>query len=199
MTGERQLFNGTDLTGWRHVGPGAFEVEDGCLKTVGGMGLLYCTEDTFGDCLIRVIYRTSRESDNSGVFIRIGEEPPDPWYAVHHGYEVQILATADDWHRSGVIYSMTRAEVQADAPPGEWNTLEITLEGDSVLVHLNQRLVTHFDPSQPVPERTRDYEPERGPRATRGYIGLQNHDANSSVYFREVSVHPLERKGRESA
>ena len=35
-----QLFNGTDLTGWRHVGRGEFVVEDGALMTSGGMGLL---------------------------------------------------------------------------------------------------------------------------------------------------------------
>jgi hypothetical protein len=32
------------------------------------------------------------------------------------------------------------------------------------------------------------YEPVRGPRPDVGYIGLQNHDARSVVYFREVSV-----------
>ncbi|HEY5511327.1 MAG TPA: hypothetical protein VIK10_09900 [Prolixibacteraceae bacterium] len=28
-TGWRQLFNGKDLTGWKHVGPGSMSVEDG--------------------------------------------------------------------------------------------------------------------------------------------------------------------------
>jgi hypothetical protein len=32
------------------------------------------------------------------------------------------------------------------------------------------------------------YEPMRGPRPVYGYIGLQNHDPNSTVYFKEVSV-----------
>ena len=36
----RQLFNGKDLTGWKHVGPGGDTVEDGLIKTHGGMGLL---------------------------------------------------------------------------------------------------------------------------------------------------------------
>ena len=34
------LFNGTDLTGWKHAGPGSFQVKDGELQTVDGMGLL---------------------------------------------------------------------------------------------------------------------------------------------------------------
>lgn len=187
----RQLFNGRDLTGWEHVGPGGFRVEDGCLRSEGGMGLLWYTEEKLGDCHLRVVYRTSRIEDNSGVFIRIADRPPDPWFAVHNGYEVQIWAPADEWHRSGVIYSMTRSEHRPDKAPGEWNTLDIEMDGETVRVRLNGVLVTDFDPSQPVPPRQRDYEPERGPRPSHGYAGLQNHDADSVVYFREVSVGPL--------
>ncbi len=36
----KQLYNGKDLTGWKHVGPGGMTVEDGLIKTHGGMGLL---------------------------------------------------------------------------------------------------------------------------------------------------------------
>lgn len=38
--GWRQLFNGKDLTGWKQVGPGSHYVEDGLIKSKGGMGLL---------------------------------------------------------------------------------------------------------------------------------------------------------------
>ena len=39
----QQIFNGKDLTGWKHVGPGFMTVEpDGLIHTHGGMGLLYC-------------------------------------------------------------------------------------------------------------------------------------------------------------
>src|SRR3990172_10285451 len=108
----RQLFNGRDLTGWSMAGPGSFVVEDGALKTEGGMGLLWYTESKIGDATLRVVYRVSRVEDNSGVFIRIAEPPPDPWYAVHHGYEVQILERPpqgmpdDPFHKTGAIYSL---------------------------------------------------------------------------------------------
>src|SRR5437870_373198 len=39
----KQLFDGKDLTGWKHVGPGEMRVEDGLIQTHGGMGLLYWT------------------------------------------------------------------------------------------------------------------------------------------------------------
>ena len=38
------LFNGKDLDGWQHVGPGRFVIENGVLKTEGGMGLLWYTK-----------------------------------------------------------------------------------------------------------------------------------------------------------
>ena len=40
----KPLFNGKDLTGWKHVGPGGDTIEDGLIKTHGGMGLLYWTK-----------------------------------------------------------------------------------------------------------------------------------------------------------
>src|SRR6202007_2793655 len=46
----QRLFNGKDLTGWKHVGPGGDTVEDGLIHTHGGMGLLYLTGGTNGKC-----------------------------------------------------------------------------------------------------------------------------------------------------
>jgi hypothetical protein len=50
------LFNGRDLTGWQHVGEGRFVIEDGVLKTDGGMGLLWFTERRLRDGVLRVVY-----------------------------------------------------------------------------------------------------------------------------------------------
>jgi len=187
----KQLFNGRDLSGWEMAGPGSFVVEDGKMHTQGGMGLLWYTGETFGNCVLRVVYYVSRIEDNSGVFVRIADRPPDPWFAVHHGYEVQIFVPADEYHRTGCIYSLSRALAEAQRPPGEWNEMDITMRGELVEVTLNGTLVTVFDPTGPVPDQQFPYEPERGPRPVEGYIGLQNHDGESTVYFREVSVAPL--------
>lgn len=187
----RPLFNGVDLAGWKQVGPGEFKVEDGALVTYGGMGLLYYTAETFGDCEIRVVFKETTDVDNSGVFIRIGMEPKNPWYAVNQGYEVQIDHDADPWHRTGVLYSMTEAKAEIPAPEGEWSTMLIRLEGDRTAVTVNGALITDFLEGTPVPERKSISEPARGPRARQGYIGLQNHDANSKVMFKEISVRPL--------
>lgn len=190
------LFNGKNLDGWEHVGPGRFVVEDGLLKTEGGMGLLWYKKEKLGDCVLRVVYKTTRPSDNSGVYVRIAEQPADPWYAVHHGYEVQIADSegGSPYRISGAIYSFAQATARPSKPAGEWNALEISLRGDRIETSLNGVPVAKFDPSDPVPElspRGGMGDPEPGPRPTSGYIGLQNHDGNCVVYFKEVLVRPL--------
>src|SRR5437763_6952182 len=97
----KQLFNGKDLTGWKHVGPGFMTVEDGLIQTHGGMGLLYWTGGKLGDCTIRVVFKMRDKDDNSGVFIRVPIEPREEWMPVHYGYEVQIdneAAGEDEYH-----------------------------------------------------------------------------------------------------
>lgn len=185
-----QLFNGKDLSGWEQVGKGNFVVEDGMLKTEGGMGLLWHTGEKFGDTTIRVVFKTATEHANSGVYIRLPEEPPDPWYAVHNGYEVQIDAAGDEWHCTGSLYSLSRVTMTNQKPMGEWNTMDIGLAGQKTIVILNGKKINEFVGNQPVPPRKQWFEPVRGPRPDYGYIGLQNHDARSTVYFREVSVKP---------
>ena len=116
----KQLFDGKDLTGWKHVGPGFMTVEEGLIETHGGMGLLYWAGGKLGNCVIRVVYKMRDQNDNSGVFIRIPIEPREEWMPVHYGYEVQIDnhpedSGEDEFHATGTLYSLTKAL----ARPGE--------------------------------------------------------------------------------
>jgi hypothetical protein len=184
----KQLFDGKDLNGWVHVGPGEFTVENGLLRTHGGMGLLWYEPQQFGNTTIRVVFKTTGPRDNSGVYIRMPEKPADPWYGVHNGYEVQIDAAGDDWHSTGALYSLSKVSKRAQKPAGEWNTMDIVLEGQHTVVYLNGEKINDFRGDQPVPPRKQWYEPVRGPRPDTGYIGVQNHDGNSTVYFKEIAV-----------
>jgi len=188
--GWKQLFNGKDLTGWEHVGPGKFLVEKRLLKSEGGMGLLWYTKEKIGNAVIRVVYKPEKKDSNSGVFIRIPERPTEPWMPVNKGYEVQIDDEPDDYHVTGVLYSVTKAMARA-GKPGEWNTMEITLDGSRTIVELNGVKITDYTEGQPVPPKKHPWEPDRGPRPNEGYIGLQNHSGKDTVYFKEVAVERL--------
>jgi len=187
----RALFDGRDQAGWEMVGPGEFKLENGVLVTSGGMGLLWYTGEKFGHAQIRVVFKLTGPKDNSGIFIRIPEPPADPWVAVHRGYEIQIYNESDEYHRTGCLYSLTKAQHQVDALVGQWNTILVTLDGARTVVEVNGQLVTDYTEGDPVPPKKIWYEPERGPRPESGYIGLQNHDDNSRIHFKEVSVRSL--------
>jgi 3-keto-disaccharide hydrolase len=186
-----ELFNGKNLAGWEHVGPGSMSVENGLIRTHGGMGLLWYTKQKIRDSIIRVAFKTDKPNSNSGVFIRIPEKPTEPWMPVNRGYEVQIDNSDDDYHCTGVLYSLTKAAARPQKPPGEWNTMEITLDGSRTIVTLNGVLVTDYTEGQHVPPKKKKWEPDRGRRPDEGYIGLQNHSDEGIVYFREVAVKKL--------
>jgi len=203
-----QLFNGKNLDGWKHVGPGQMIVENGLMRTHGGMGLLYWTAGPLGNCVIRVVFKMRDENDNSGVFIRIPVEPREPWMPVHYGYEVQIdnhpeTSGEDEYHVTGTLYSLTKPLAKPGQPGPLWNTMEITLDGPRTIVMLNGVKVTDYTEGDPVPDRKFWFEGTRGRRPNFGWIGLQNHgnydeqkgkyeneDADV-VFFKEVAMKPL--------
>ena len=197
--GWKQLFNGKDLNGWKHVGKGDMVIEDGMIRGKGGLGLLYWTKEKFGNCTIRVVYKMRDENSNSGVFIRIPIKPLEEWMPVFYGYEVQIdnhpeRSNEEDHHYTGTLYSLTKALSKPGKPGPEWNTMEITLDGPRTIVFVNGQKVTDYAEGQPVAPRKFDFEPYHGLRPNTGYIGLQNHGENDVVYFKEVAVKPLRKK-----
>jgi len=191
--GWKQLFNGHDLRGWKHVGPGSFTVEHGLLTTQGGMGLLYSTIGPLNDCEIKVVYKMEHDNDNSGVFIRIPEEPTEPWMPVNRGYEVQIdnhpeRVNEDEYHMTGTLYSLTHPLAKPGKPGPEWNTMLIRIEGPRTQVFVNDVKVTDYTEGQPVPDKKFNFEPDRGVRPDKGWIGLQNNSDKDVVYFKTVAV-----------
>jgi hypothetical protein len=192
----RKLFNGKDLTNWKHVGKGSMSVEKGQIRGHGGMGLLYYAKEKLSNCTLRVVYRMEKENSNSGVYIRIPVEPREEWMPVHYGYEVQIdnhpeTSDEDEYHVTGTLYSLTKPLAKPGKPGPQWNTMDITLDGPRTIVYVNGVKVTDYKEGGSVPARKFDFEPYRGRRPDTGYIGLQNHGEHDVVYFKEVSVKPL--------
>ena len=171
------LFNGKDLTGWKHVGKGSFAVEDGALVTQAGMGLLYYEAQSFRDFTLEVEWKVTNKCNNSGIFVRFPEKAENPGYAVRNGYEIQI----DDCDKNGLkfqtgsAYDQFAATKIASKPAGEWNKYQITIVAQHYTVVLNGEKVNEFD----------------GARGLEGYIGLQNHDPISRVTFRKVRVREI--------
>ncbi len=196
-TAWKQLFNGTDLTGWKHVGDGFMTVEDGVIRTHGGMGLLYWTGGKVGNCQLHIEWRMEKENSNSGVFIKVPVEPLEAWMPVYYGYEVQVdnhpeTSGEDDYHYTGGLYSFTYPKVKAGLPgPDNWNSFDITMDGPHVTVLVNGQLTTDYMEGDSVPERKFDFEPFHGPRPDSGWFGLQNHGEHDVVFYRKVAIRPI--------
>lgn len=145
------LFNGRNLEGWRLVEATAVNgwgVEDGALvnrpvqvegqprKNYGNLRTDREFEDFNFTCEVRV-----PKNGNSGIYLR-------------GVYEVQVADTfgkAPDPHHMGGIYSRIAPGENAEKPPGEWQTYDITLVDRHVTVILNGRKVVD---NQPVPGPT---------------------------------------------
>lgn len=195
----KQLFNGKDLSGWARIPrhedapadqkPG-FKIDGGLLISLPDSPEddLWYTREKIGNAVLRIVYKVSDKTANSGVFIRIPDKPKSEDDAINRGIEVQIQDSGDDFHCTGVLYSMTQAKARPAKSPGEWNTLEITLKGPRTIVKLNGVLVTDYDGVSPVPEKKGKYEPDRGPRPDSGYIAIQHHGGAATVWFKEISV-----------
>lgn len=147
-----QLFNGQDLDGWEIVNNGQFSVEGGVLKIDRGTGWLRSSE-TFGDFVLTMEFRFLEEEANSGIFVRTGptSSNDDRGYP-DNGYQIQCMdiITGDTPLGQMIPYGAPPFEHEFDIealneaykPTGEWQTYEITAEGENLSVRLNDVLIT---------------------------------------------------------
>src|SRR5690606_9405050 len=84
---------------------------------------------------------------------------------------------------TGAIYNFQSADLEArDAalnPPGEWNTFEIVVRNQTILVFLNGVKINQYT----------DTDPQR--MNAPSYIGIQNHGDPDDVYSRNIRIKPL--------
>lgn len=176
------LFDGKSLDDWKMAGKDKFNIVQGenVLQTEGGMGLLWYYRRKFKDFSLELEWRASSRKDNSGVFIRFPNPRNDPYVAVNEGYEIQIddLARPDGKpiHSTGAVYGFAASSMINSKSIGEWNSLKIIAEKQNYVVITNDvKVISSFT----------------GNRLLEGYIGLQNHDDRSKVYFKNIKAREM--------
>ncbi|WP_344215541.1 family 16 glycoside hydrolase [Kribbella sancticallisti] len=170
------LFGGRGMAGWRMCGAGAFDLVNSAVQGRGGMGMLWYAEHQFADFLLMLDWRVTHASDIGGVLIRFPEPDDDPWIALASGYEIQMRDTGEGVKRTGAICGIQAPYAEPSVrPPREWHHLEIQARGPAVRVGVNGREVTSFNAS----------------RVERGYVGVQNHDNDSRVQYRNIWIFEL--------
>jgi len=168
-SGWTPLFNGKDLSGWKKNGDEKWIVDQGtilCESTANKYGYL-TTEKTYANFVLRLKFKGEAEG-NSGVFIHSRITGIDP----QHGPDIEGMQVEVDpgkgKHTGGLYESggrgwvaMPTAEGENALKPGEWNDLEVSVQGAHIVTKLNGVTVVEYtDPS---------------PKFADGVIALQIH------------------------
>lgn len=191
-----QLFNGSDLTGWKASSdPEAFTVVDGAIRVnaVGKAAHLFYvgTSQTdawiFKDFELKATVRAEAGS-NSGVFVHTGPATRNRIGHLRDGYEIQLNSTEKEKRKTGSLYAI---QDLALSPVDEtnWFNIAIRVEGKRIRVSINdQQVVDYTEPKSPKREKQRvgrllsDFG---------GMIALQAHDPGSTWYFRDIRLRTL--------
>ncbi|MBI4909724.1 MAG: DUF1080 domain-containing protein [Acidobacteria bacterium] len=184
-----KLIQGKTLEGWESIGDGIWSVmRDGTIlgqrPAKGSHQAWLYTKKEYTEFDLKFEY-WSRDRGNSGISIRdtsrgahsVGEAHVADRTPSHIGYEIQIwMGSENTAYPSGSIYLFAKAKTGVQIP-NDWNLMEVESRRDSIRVKLNGTLVS---------EHAGD--PKRGKT---GPIGLQLHDPNSVVMFRNIEIREL--------
>ncbi len=177
------LFNGQDLDNWWpfNYGEDSFLVnDDGYIEWYQGGAGAIMTAKRYDNFILRLEYNVTERDGNSGVFVRA----PRAARQSRIGFEFQILGDSyleePDDQSTGSVYDVQEALTVAARPEGEWNEVELMLDGPRYRALLNGVVVqdTDFDEIEEMQYRLR-----------RGFIGLQDH--GDHILFRNVRIKEL--------
>ncbi len=186
------VFNGKDFTGW--AGPvDQYEVKDEAIVCKPGKGGTIYTKEEYDNFIARVEFQLP-PGGNNGLAIRYPGEGDTAYTGM---CEVQILDdTAKKYEKldprqyCGSVYGMVASQRGYLRPVGEWNFIEVTVNGSAIKVELNGNLINDADVSK-ISEFM-GKSPHPGKDRTKGHFGFAGH--NDPVAFRNVQIKKLPMK-----
>ena len=192
------LFDGKTTAGWMNSDrtPPRTAVQDGALNPHKAGHYMLIHTQQWANFRLSLDFKISKGC-NSGVFVRTSPLTPRPGKDVgFNGIEIAIDDTPGaGYHDTGAIYDLVKPAKNAMKPAGEWNHLEITVDGSRIEIVLNAERVTVTDLDQfTEPNKRPDGSAHKFDVAYRdhprlGYIGLQDH--GSPCWFKNIKLKPL--------
>ena len=110
------------------AGSSHWEVVDGLLTACGAPAGYLNSDQSYKNFVLSLDFKTSQDA-NSGVFVRSPKEAG--------GYEVQIWRQQPAGYHTGSIVGTAKTARDFAFKPNEWNNLQITADGDHLVVVLN--------------------------------------------------------------
>lgn len=192
-TGFEKIFNGQNLEGWG--GPtDSFEVKEGALMCKPGEGGTIYTQDPFANFVVRLEYQLSEpDEDAHGLAIRYPGSG-SPAYVGMCRIQIRDDKQAaneklDPREKNGSAYGLAAARQALARPPGEWNALEVTVNGSTIKVNLNGTMILDEDLSA-VTDFLKDH-PHPGKDRRAGHFGVVASSEN--IKFRNIRIKRLAR------
>jgi hypothetical protein len=187
------LFDGSSLAGWTTISlgtpTGSWYVRDGVLSNDRDRGENWlATVATYTDFVLRLEYRTGADSD-TGIFFRSAPQG----YPSFTGMEFEIKGNdagqAPTTRSTSSIVGAVAPTRNLSKPAGEWNQVEVTVEGRHLVALWNGEKVHDIRLDDPAYAGA-----QRGPLSARvptGHIGFQAHLNGAPVEFRNVRIKVL--------
>jgi len=180
------LFNGTDLSGWVHMGdnPKSFQVDQGTILCTGAGNYpnWLRSEKEYENFILRLEYQTVGWCE-AGVLLHA------PLYGRASKTGIKLHLRHDQVEEgarsTGAIYDVLAPMVQASKPGDQWNALEIYLNWPQLRVTLNGQRIHDVDLQQNEKLRW---------RLRRGYIGFQ--DIGTKIRYRKIELQELPSQER---
>ena len=180
------LADGKTFNGWKMAeeNQDTWKIEDGAFVAHGERCHLFYVGDQapFKNFHLKVEVMTEPNS-NGGIYFHTKYQAKD-WPRA--GFECQVNNTHSDWIKTGSLYGLVNI-AQSLAQDRKWWTQEIIVKGNNVTVLIDGKKA--FEYNEPP-----GAQPGQGfaRKLSEGTFGLQGHDPNSTIRYRNIRVKKLD-------
>jgi Domain of Unknown Function (DUF1080) len=188
--GFTSLFNGKDFTGWKLSNEASWSIENGAMKANGTPGHAFYDGEfrnhMFRNFELKVDVMTKANS-NGGIYVLTEyQEKGFP----RKGFEIQVNNSyVKDRVKTGSLYHVQDVLDDSPAKDDVWFTEHIIVKDNTITVMVDgKQTVSWTQPADWTGGREGAGRSISGP----GTIAFQAHDPNSTVYYRNVRIKPLD-------
>lgn len=179
------LMDGKTFAGWQPAkeNPDTWKIEDGVFVSRGPRCHLFYVGDgvPFKNFELKVEVMTEPDA-NGGIYFHTAYQDSG-WPTA--GFETQVNNTHKDWKKTGSVYDIASVGFAA-AEDNKWWTQEISVEGSTVTVKVDGKIVVQYK-EPPGAQPGKAFARKLGA----GTFALQAHDPKSVVRYRNIRVKRL--------
>jgi hypothetical protein len=184
------IFDGKSLDGWKKSGENeeSIQLKDGAIVANGQRCHLFYVSDEkpFKDFHFVAEVQT-KPGSNGGIYFHTKYQE-EGWPLTGHECQVNNTFKADP-QKTGGVYKVAKV-LEAPAKDNEWFKYEIIVEGNHVVVKINDKVTADYKEDPEALDK--DKSIEAGRRMGAGTFALQAHDPGSTVLYRDIKVKRLD-------